>query len=106
MRILTVLAKPAVLMTCVAVLSTGLLSGCASTNYGQGFTRDAAVANQFRFKIYASLLTTGDAADKKAKEEIDGYAAKNNMASGAIVSRTYTALPVSYYEYTVKFTPR
>ncbi len=105
MRFLSVLAKPAVLMTCVAVLSTGLLSGCATT-YGQNFMRDEAVANQFRFKVYTTLVTTADGADKKAKEEIDAYAAKNNMASGVIVNRTYSLLPLTYYEYTVKFTPR
>lgn len=105
MALISILRRPALLVTCAVVLSTAFVSGCATTTYGQGFVRDEQVANQFRLKVYLSLLTGADAADKQAKAEIDKYVADKQMASGTIVNRRYNLLP-EYYEYTVKFTPR
>ena len=105
MAVFRTLLKPSLLVTFAVLVSAGVVSGCATTTYGQDFVRDEQVAGQFRLKVYLSVFTGADAADKQAKAEIDKYVAANKMASGTIVNRRYNLLP-EYYEYTVKFNPR
>ncbi len=100
------LKKSTALVVCsIIVLSSAFLAGCATTTYGQSFVRDEQVANQYRLKIYLSVLTGADAADKQAKEEIDKYVASQKLGKGTIVNRRYNVFP-EHYEYTVKFASR
>lgn len=103
MKNFTRLSKPAVLFTCLALLGSSFLSGCATTSYGQAPTRDEKVANQFRFKIYLSAFSGADTADKNAKVEIEKHMTKEGYKSYKIADRRYNLLP-EYYEYTVNFT--
>jgi uncharacterized lipoprotein YajG len=89
----------------VAILGLGLLSGCATTSYGQGFKPDEQVANQYTLKVYLSAFSTAEKADQQANSEMAEFAAKNNLGAGTIVNRRYNVFP-EYYEYTVSFAPR
>jgi hypothetical protein len=95
--------KPAVLLVCLALLTSGFLSGCTTATYGQAPIRDEKVANQFRFKIYVGAFSGPETADKNAKVEFEKYMAKENYKSYKIADRRYNLLP-EYYEYTVNFT--
>ena len=100
------LKKSAALLVCgIIVASSAFITGCATTTYGQSFVRDEQVANQFRLKVYLSVLTKADAADKQANEEIDKYATSQKLGKGTVVNRRYNVFP-EYYEYTVKFAAR
>ena len=102
MRISSPLLRPALLAACLALLTSGFLSGCATATYGQAPVKDEKVANQFKFKIYLGVLTGPDAADKDAKVEIEKYMAAEKYKSYKIADRRYNLLP-EYYEYTVAF---
>ena len=105
MRISAPLFRPAVLLTCLVLLTSGFLSACTTATYGQSFVRDEKVANQYRTKIYVGAFSGGDTADRAAKVEIEKYMAQEKFASYKITDRRYNVLP-EYYEYTVQFTPR
>ncbi len=104
MPVFTYNFKPAALVA-AAILGLGLLSGCATTSYGQGFKPDEQVANQYTLKVYLSAFSTADKADQQANSEMAEFAAKNNLGAGTIVNRRYNVFP-EYYEYTVSFAPR
>ncbi len=97
------LLRPAILVACLALLTSGFLAGCTTATYGQDPVRDEKVANQFQFKIYVGGFSGPDTADKNAKVEIEKYMAKEKYKSYKIADRRYNLLP-EYYEYTVAFT--